>query len=106
MIGGLQMFDVPLLYRSGPQLSTVNDNLKTVAIFIYSKFNDPDEVKRMWGFAGAASVILFVVTSALGGIAFYINRDKDAIAKKKQIKKLIKQQKQKPKQGLGAMGRI
>ncbi|MDR0918406.1 MAG: sugar ABC transporter permease [Oscillospiraceae bacterium] len=92
MIGGLQMFDIPLLYRSGAAISNVNPNLKTIAIFIYQKFNG-DKASIALGFAGAASVILFVITSVLGAIAFYINRDKDAIAKKKQIKRLIQQQK-------------
>jgi multiple sugar transport system permease protein len=39
------------------------------------------------GYAGAASVILFFITLILGCIAFYLTRDKDEIAKKKQIKK-------------------
>jgi multiple sugar transport system permease protein len=94
MIGGLQMFDIPLLFRSGPSMSDINDNIKTIAVFIYSKFQS-DNVKNAWGYAGSASIILFIMTSILGAIAFYINRDKDAIAKKKQIKKLIKQQKAK-----------
>ncbi|GHU55051.1 sugar ABC transporter ATP-binding protein [Clostridia bacterium] len=92
MIGGLQMFDIPLLFRQGPTFASVNPNLRTIAVFIFSKFQ-ADKVKNAWGYAGAASVILFVMTSILGTIAFYINRDKDALAKKKQIKKLIKQQK-------------
>jgi multiple sugar transport system permease protein len=94
MIGGLQMFDIPLLYRSGPTMSTVSPDLRTIAIYIFERFQS-GKVRNAWGYAGAASVLLFIVTSILGALAFYINRDKDAIAKRKQVKKLIKQQKMK-----------
>jgi multiple sugar transport system permease protein len=57
----------------------------------------------MYGYSGAASVILFLITLSLGTITFYMNRDVDAIAKKKQRKKLEKQAKMQSKQfgGLG-----
>jgi multiple sugar transport system permease protein len=94
MIGGLQMFDIPLLYRNGPTMGAVSPELQTIAVFIYRRFQAGKDTNA-WGYAGAASVLLFIATSLLGALAFYINRDKDAIAKKKQIKKLIKQQKMK-----------
>ncbi|MDE5936800.1 MAG: hypothetical protein K2G83_05290 [Ruminococcus sp.] len=50
------------------------------------------------GYAGAASVLLFFVTLVLGCIAFYMTRDKDAAAKKKQRKKMAKQLKKESKQ--------
>ena len=50
------------------------------------------------GYAGAASVLLFFITLALGILSLYISRDKDEIAKKKQRKKVAKQLKQESKQ--------
>ena len=83
MIGGLQMFDIPYLYHKDP--NKVSNDLKTVAVYIYEYFHD--QVDPKMGYAGAASVILFFITLILGCIAFYLTRDKDEIAKKKQIKK-------------------
>ena len=89
MIGGLQMFDIPYLYHKDP--NKVSNNLKTVAVYIYEYFHD--QVDPKMGYAGAASVILFFITLILGCIAFYMTRDKDAIAKKKQNKKNAKREK-------------
>ena len=89
MIGGLQMFDIPYLYHKDP--NKVSNNLKTVAVYIYEYFHD--QVDPKMGYAGAASVILFFITLILGCIAFYMTRDKDAIAKKKQNRKKAKQEK-------------
>jgi len=94
MIGGLQMFDIPYLYHKDP--NKVSDNLKTVAVYIYEYFHDQTDPKM--GFAGAASVLLFIVTLILGCIAFYLTGDKDERAKKKQRKKAAKQFKQQNKQ--------
>ncbi len=95
MIGGLQMFDIPYLYHNG---TTVNDDLRTVAVFIYEKFHPANGAKQQMGYSGAASVILFIVTLILGCISFYISRDKDEIARKKQIKQNAKKAKQANKQ--------
>ncbi len=94
MIGGLQMFDIPYLFHKDP--NKVSDNLKTIAVLIYEHFHDSKAPKM--GFAGAESVLLFIVTLILGCIAFYLTRDVDEIAKKKQRKKLAKQLKQQNKQ--------
>lgn len=94
MIGGLQMFDIPYLYHKDP--NKVNTDLKTVAVYIYEYFHDQTDPKM--GYAGAASVILFIITLILGCIAFYLTRDKDEIAKKKQRKKAAQQLKQQNKQ--------
>ena len=94
MIGGLQMFDIPYLYHKDP--NHTSENLKTVAVYIYEYFYDQTDPKL--GFAGTASVLLFLVTLILGCIAFYLTRDKDAIAKKKQRKKIAKQNKRESKQ--------
>lgn len=90
MIGGLQMFDIPYLLHLG---RNVNGNIATVAVFVYQKFYNL--VSPSYGYSAAASVILFVITSVLGMIVFYMNRDQDEIAQKKQRKKLQKQAKQK-----------
>ena len=96
MIGGLQMFDIPYLYHSDP--NNISEHLRTVAVFIYEKFHPSAGASRQFGYSGAASVLLFFVTLILGCIAFYITRDKDEIAKKKQIKKNAKKAKQTNKQ--------
>ncbi len=97
MIGGLQMFDIPYLYRKGTQ---DNNFTKTVAVYIYQNFRDI--IPPNYGWSGAASVILFFITVALGCVAFAINRDKDEAAKKKERKAYAKALKAKQK-GLGGM---
>lgn len=94
MIGGLQMFDIPFLYHNGVPVS---DHLRTIAVLIYEYFHAQMDENKM-GLAGAASVLLFFITLVLGCIAFYMTRDKDEIAKKKQRKKIAKQLKQENKQ--------
>ncbi len=94
MIGGLQMFDIPYLYHTG---NVPNKEVSTVAVFIYGHFHTGQKYQN-YGYSGAASVLLFIVTLILGSITFYMNRDVDAIAKKKQRKKLAKQVKAQNKQ--------
>jgi len=79
MIGGLQMFDIPYLYNVG---TTFNKFTETFAVFIYNHFHKPNP---NYGYSAAASVLLFIITSILGSICFYINRDKDQkkLARKK-----------------------
>lgn len=96
MIGGLQMFDIPFLFHNGANFSK---DLETVAVYIYYNFNKGTVEQANYGYAGAASIIIFAITAVLGSITFYMNRDKDAIAKKKQRKKAEKQYKAKMKQG-------
>lgn len=94
MIGGLQMFDIPYLYHEGTE---VNTDVQTVAVFIYKNFHTGQKYEN-YGTSGSASILLFIVTLALGSITFYMNRDTDEIAKKKQRKKLAKQAKIQNKQ--------
>ena len=94
MIGGLQMFDIPYLYTKD---LLPKDHLKTVAVMIFQYFHAQADENKM-GYAGAVSVLLFFVTLALGLVAFYITRDKDEIAKRKQRKKNAKQRKMESKQ--------
>ncbi len=98
MIGGLQMFDIAYMYNKGTQR---NEYTKTVAVFIYEHFREKMPNPN-YGFSGAASIILFLITIALGSITFYMNRDKDAIARKKERKANMKKLKAK-QQGLGGI---
>lgn len=58
------------------------------------------------GIAGAASVILFIITAALGILVFRMNRDEDEHRKKQERKALVKEYKRQQKLakngGLGA----
>lgn len=86
MIGGLQMFDIPYLFNVG---TTQNDYTETIAVFIYNHFHN--SVSPNYGYAGAASVLLFILTSVLGAICFAFNKDKDqkAQSKRKKQNKLL-----------------
>lgn len=87
MIGGLQMFDIPFLFHYG---DPVSEQVKTVAVFIFQHFR---KAPANYGYSSAASVLLFFVTATLGSVTFFMNRDKDEMAKKKYLKaqrKLIK----------------
>lgn len=89
MIGGLQMFDIPYLYHTGA--GNINANLRTVAVFVYEQFRSGDKVHNPdYGIAGAASILLFIVTAALGLLVFRMNRDEDEHRKKKERKEMIK----------------
>lgn len=98
MIGGLQMFDIPYMYTKGTQR---NEYTKTAAVFIYEHFREKMPNPN-YGFSAAASVIMFFITIILGSVAFYMNRDKDELAKKKERKANMKALKAKHK-GLGGM---
>ncbi len=78
MIGGLQMFDIPYLLHEG---NTVSTGLETVAVYIYKYFH---QANPNYGYSAAASVILFIVTCALGIIVYRFNTDSTASFKKKK----------------------
>lgn len=76
MIGGLNMFDIPLLFnKGGPDGATT-----TASVFIY---NQAFKGKQLFAKAAAASMVLFVIVCILSAILFWIMRDKDAIAAEK-----------------------
>ncbi len=90
LIGGMQMFDIPKLYLlGGPDQAT-----GTTAVFIY---NQAFSGTYLYNRAAAASMILFVIIAILGGIVFYILRDKEAVLANKQQKAMIKKAKQRAK---------
>lgn len=105
MIGGLQMFDIPYLYHTGA--GKINANLRTVAVFVYEQFRAGAKIHQPdYGIAGAASVLLFIITAALGVLVFRMNRDEDEHRKKQERKALVKEYKKQQKLakngGLGA----
>lgn len=87
MIGGLQMFDIPLLYNlGGPDQKTL-----TSSVWIY---NQAFSGRYFFNRASAASMILFLIIVILSSIIFYLLRDKDAekIEKERRaIKKAARQ---------------
>ena len=80
MIGGLQMFDIPQLLHSG---AVVRPSLETVAVFIYGHFH---QSSPNYGYSAAASVILFIITCALGLFIYKSNSDSTAPKKKRPAK--------------------
>ncbi len=78
MIGGLQMFDIPYLLHEG---SVIRTSLQTSAVFIYRHFKAgiPN-----YGYSAAGSVIMFVLTAALGLLVYKFNTDSTAPVKKRK----------------------
>lgn len=95
MIGGLQMFDIPYMLHQG---TTINDNIATIAVFIYKLFHD-DWMRPSYGYSASASVILFFITAILGALVFYVQRDKDAIERNRKRKAAAKEAKRAAKGG-------
>ncbi len=76
LIGGLQMFDIPkLLNLGGPDNSTL-----TTSVFIY---NQAFSGSYIYNRAAAASMIMFIIISALSGLLFFLMRDRYASKLKK-----------------------
>ena len=95
MIAGLQMRDLPYLYKEG---TTYNRATETIAVYIYNHFHI---IPHNYGFSAAASVLLFIVTSALGSICFAMNADPEAKKKKALIKEAKRQAKLQSKSAFG-----
>ena len=90
MIGGLNMFDIPYSFLAGgPDNATL-----TAAVFIY---NQAFAGAYMYARAAAASIIMFVIICVLSAITFYLMRDKEAEALRKEMKKAEKEFKAKMK---------
>ena len=77
LIGGLQMFDIPYLLHEG---RTIRPTLKTAAVFIYDNFHT---AQPNYGYSATASVILFIITAALGVFIYKFNTDSTAPKKAK-----------------------
>jgi ABC-type sugar transport system permease subunit len=80
LIGGMQMFDIPYLLTDGrgsPANAILTNN-----ILMYMKFRSSQ------GHIGAASsvgMMVFVITSFIALLIFYLLRDKDATKGKKKL---------------------
>lgn len=80
LIGGLQMYDVPqIITRNG---DAVNRTSMTMIMYLQYQMN----IGKNYGYAGAISVILFVVAAVLSMLVFYLNSDKDERKRKKGVK--------------------
>ncbi len=88
MIGGLQMWDMPYLFKRGQNQPQYTE---TIAVFIYKRFHSSDG-NYSYGYSAAASVILFFITIIIGTIRMITSVDEDEKIAKKQ-KKVQKQQK-------------
>ena len=86
MVGGLQMYDIPRLFRDGgPDSATL-----TATMFIR---NQAFSGSYLYNRAAAASMIMFIIIAILSGVLFYVMRDKYAIAQRKIEKKYEKEYK-------------
>jgi len=90
LIGGLQMFDIPQNLNMNPALVNFNGvmipSIRTVLMYVNAAAFGKQDVKLV-GIASAVSVLLFIVTTILSIVIFYIMRDKDAAKAKKIMKK-------------------
>ncbi|MCL1843654.1 MAG: sugar ABC transporter permease [Defluviitaleaceae bacterium] len=77
IVGGLTMFDVPRLFEDGGPRNATH----TLSMFI---FNQAFGGRFFLNRAAAASMIVFVIIAILSIGVFYLLRDKDASALKKQ----------------------
>lgn len=92
LIGGLNMFDIPKLFQNGgPDNATL-----TTSLYIY---NQAFSGSYMYNRAAAASMIMFIIIAILAAIMFFIMRDKDEAALRRQIKLQQKAYKEKLKAG-------
>lgn len=82
LIGGLQMFDIPRLFVMGGLGGPDNATL-TTSLFIYLQAFSGS---YMYNRAAAASIIMFVIISALSVIIFFLMRDKGAARLRKTEK--------------------
>ena len=91
LIGGLNMFDIPRLFlMGGPDNATL-----TTSVFIY---NQAFSGSYMYNRAAAASMIMFIIISAVSGIMFYFLRDKDEAKLHKVMKQQIKAERRRQKE--------
>ncbi|MBR1797844.1 MAG: ABC transporter permease subunit [Clostridiales bacterium] len=89
MIGGLQMYDIPYNLNQYPSLVAFNGtyikSTQTVLMYVNQLAFGKSSIKQV-GIASAVSVILFIVTTILSILIFFLMRDKDAAAAAKAKK--------------------
>ncbi|MCL2426679.1 MAG: sugar ABC transporter permease [Oscillospiraceae bacterium] len=81
IVGGLGMFDIPLLFNDGGPVNTTT----TMAVFIARQIQG-----NVWRYniASAASMIMFAMVAILSVGVFHMLRDKDAVRLRKEEKAL------------------
>ncbi|MCL1823592.1 MAG: sugar ABC transporter permease [Oscillospiraceae bacterium] len=79
VIGGLNMFDIPMMYVDGGPAGATS----TASVFIYRQ---AFAGAKRYNKASAASVIMFFIIGAFSVALFFIMRDKDAAKLKKMQK--------------------
>lgn len=90
LIGGLQMYDIPMNINMNPALINFNGTMirstRTVLMYVNQQAFGMQDVKQV-GIASSVSIILFIVTTVLSICIFYLLRDKDAAkaAKEKRL---------------------
>ena len=89
MIGGLQMYDIPYNLNMYPPVIKFNGQrikaTQTVLMYVNDLAFGKASIKQI-GTASAVSVLLFIVTTILSVLVFYLMRDKDAAAAAKAKK--------------------
>ncbi len=89
MIGGLQMYDIPFNINQYPSLVAFNGTYirctQTVLMYVNELAFGKSSIKQI-GIASAVSILLFILTTILSIIIFYLMRDKDAEAAAKAKK--------------------
>lgn len=94
LVGGMQMLDIPILITDGR--GSPNGALQTLMILLYMKYKSS---KGHIGMASAVGVYIFIITGIVALIVFFLLRDKDEIALKKERKRFQKQRAMQAKGG-------
>ena len=94
LVGGMQMFDIPYLLGEGR--GSPNGSLTTLMVFLYMKFKSS---KGLIAASSAVGVYIFIITGLVAMLVFFLLRDKDEIAMRKERKRYAKQRANKAKGG-------
>jgi multiple sugar transport system permease protein len=73
LVGGMQMFDIPMLLTDGR--GSPSNSILTNNILMYMKFRSQ---QGLIGSASAVGVIVFLMTSVVALLIFYLLRDRSA----------------------------
>lgn len=94
LIGGLQMYDIPQNLNMNPALVNFNGSMirstRTILMYVNQQAFGMQDKKQV-GIASAVSILLFITTTILSIIIFYLMRDKDAAKMAKEKKKAKKE---------------
>ncbi|MCQ2482428.1 MAG: ABC transporter permease subunit [Clostridia bacterium] len=94
LIGGLQMYDIPQNLNMNPALVNFNGSMirstRTILMYINDQAFGTQDLKQV-GIASAVSILLFITTTILSIIIFYLMRDKDEAKAAKAKRKAKKE---------------